>query len=72
MEAVKLYDLRISEGWKVEAAKHDARQRLRVPRSTLGDYIKMVSGREEAVAEGRKSLGYPRKHSPFSARIVLN
>ena len=57
VEAVALYDLRISEGWTIEAAKHDVSQRLGVPRSTLGDYIKMVREREGAIAAGRTALG---------------
>jgi len=53
LEAVGHYDLRISEGWTIEAAKHDVSQRLAVPRSTLGDYIKMVREREVAMAAGK-------------------
>ena len=60
IEAVGHYDLLISEGWPTEAAKHDVKQRLGVPRSTLGDYIKMVREREEAIAKAKKAFGCPK------------
>jgi len=60
LEAVALYDQRISEGWTIEAAKHDVSERLAVPRSTLGDYIRLVRERRGAIAAGRTAPGKPK------------
>jgi hypothetical protein len=60
LDAVGHYDLRISEGWPPESAKHDVLQRLGVPRSTLGGYIKMVREREAAIAKAKAAIGHPK------------
>jgi hypothetical protein len=59
VEAVDMFNQRISDGWTIEAAKHDVKQKLGIPRSTLGDYIKMVEERKKAIADVKKSLGWP-------------
>jgi len=71
LEAVGRDDLRIYEGWPVEAASHDVNQRLGVPRTTLADYIWLVREREGAIAGGKKAPSYPKQHFLDPTRFVL-
>ena len=53
VEAVGLYDRLISEGYPPTAAEHGVYEKLKIPRSTLGGYIKMVREREAAIERAK-------------------